>query len=385
MTKKASKKTTKKVEKKVSLFDAVKAKMKKNKPKSMSNKSDSLIPWKIPFKHKALQKATGGLLGGKIMMIEGFSQTGKSFLGYELISGAVSMGGTGYLQDREQAYEPDYGAKAGMDDDDMFFYDDSVLIEPTFDTWVEWMKATREVVKDKSIPLVIMDDSFAVSRCLEQGESDEKGKALGYGSMKKNNAYYDRLAMLQPLLQEYSCSLVIINQLTKDHAAGMFADPTKRKGPQLEYFCSQILRGKAGQKLVVKRKLNSTERKVQVGMTSNWETAKNRFVEPMKKFGVKIYFRKGLAPWSGLGDFLVLEDEVKQKSMKDPEDGRKTIKGYTYEGPEGEEFFPESQIKDMCNKYPQILEPRYTSKLEDDFDNEVELEDYESEKVKIND
>ena len=312
--------------------------------------------------------------------------THNSFLGYELISGAVSAGGTGYLQDREQAYEPDYGAKAGMDDDDMFFYDDSVLIEPTFDTWVEWMKATREVVKDKSIPLVIMDDSFAVSRCLEQGESDEKGKALGYGSMKKNNAYYDRLAMLQPLLQEYSCSLVIINQLTKDHAAGMFADPTKRKGPQLEYFCSQILRGKAGQKITVKRKLNSTERKVQVGMTSNWETAKNRFVEPMKKFGVKIYFRRGLAPWSGLGDFLVLEDEVKQKSMKDPEDGRKTIKGYTYEGPDGEEFFPEDQIKDMCKKYPNILEPRYTSKLSDDFDDEeVELEDYESEKVKIND
>lgn len=34
----------------------------------------SFVPWKVPFKHYALQKITGGLLGGKIMSIDAESQ-----------------------------------------------------------------------------------------------------------------------------------------------------------------------------------------------------------------------------------------------------------------------------------------------------------------------
>ena len=351
----------------------------------MSNKEDSLIPWKVPFKHKGLQKNTGGLLGGKIMIIEGFSQTGKSFLGYELMGSAIQMGGIAYLQDREQAYEPDYGEKAGLNDDDTFFYNDGVLIEDSFTEWVEWIKATREVIKDKSVPVVIVDDSFAVSRCAEQGESDEKGKALGYGAMKKNNAYYDRLAMLQPILQEYAVSLIVVNQLTEKHNASMFEDKTKRKGPQLEYFASQILRGKTGKKLSVERKLNSSVRKIQVGMTSKWTTDKNRFVEPKKTVEVRIYFRKGLATWSGLGDLLVLEAEVGQKSMSDPNDGRKKIKGYVLETVGEEHFYAEDDIKQMCKDHPFILEPRLTAKLDDVPEEDVMEEEEESELVEIND
>jgi RecA/RadA recombinase len=362
-----------KEENKNDLFDAIRAKMKKSKAVKMSNKSESLIPWKIPFRHKGLQKATGGLLGGKIMMIEAFSQTGKSFLGYELMAGALKMGGQAYLQDREQAYEPDYGAKAGLGDEDAFFYDDKIVIESSFAEWVEWIKASREVIKDLSIPLVIVDDSFAVSRSEEQTENDEKGKDTGYGAMKKNNAYYDKLQVIQPILQEYACSLVIINQLTEDKSGGMFVDPTKRKGPQLEYFCSQILRGKKGKKLTVTRKLGSSERKVQVGMTSSWETVKNRFVEPFKKVDVRIFFRKGLAPWSGLLELLVLEGDVTQKSKKDPNDARRTIKGVEYK----DDFFPEDELKQMCAKYPELLEPRYTAKLDDVNESEVEVEDDE--------
>ena len=353
---------------KSSLFDAIKAKMKGSKAVRMSSNSDSLIPWKLPFRHRGLQKITGGLLGGKIMMIEAFSQCGKSFLAYELMAAAIKSGGMAYLQDREQAYEPDYGAKCGLDDDDAFFYDDKIVIEPSFAEWIDWIKACREVITDKSIPLVIVDDSFAVSRSNEQAENDEKGKDTGWGAKKKNAAYYDKLAVLQPILQEYACSLIIINQLTEDSSAGMFVDPTKRKGPQLEYFCSQILRGKKGKKLTIERKLNTTTRKVQVGMTSSWETVKNRFVEPFKKVDVRIFFRKGLAPWSGLLELLVLEGEIEQKTVKDKEDARKSIKGLTVDG----EFFED--IKQAVIQHPKLLEPKYTAKLEDVNEGEVSEE-----------
>ena len=379
MAKKTAKKTTKKgtkTKKELSVFDAIKAKMKGTKVLEMGNNAESLIPWKIPFKHKGLQKASGGLLGGKIAMYEAESQTGKSFLGYELIAEAVKMGGMGYLQDREQAYEPDYGAKAGLDDEHTFFYDDGILIEPSFKEWINWIKATREVIKDKSIPLVIVDDSFPVSRCEEQNKNDEGGKDTGYGSMKKNNAYYDKLAMLQPILAEYAVSLVIINQLTTDHTV-LFGDKAKRKGPQLEYFCTQIIRGKKGKKLSVKRKLNTMEKTVQVGMTGNWQVVKNRFVEPMKKVEVKIFFRKGLAPWSGLGDLLVLEEEIKQKVMADPNDGRKKIKGYIVIDDENENFYPETEIKQMCKDFPKLLEPKFTARLDELDETNVVEEDFE--------
>jgi len=351
----AKKITKKKAAKKkvLSAFDAIKAKMKSKKTVQMGNDSDSLIPWIIPFKHYGLQKASGGLLGGKIAMYEGESQSGKSFLGYEVIAEAVKMGGMGYLQDREQSYEPDYGAKAGLSDDDTFFYDDGILIEPSFIQWIDWIKACRDVITDKTIPLVIVDDSFPVSRSIEQGENDAKGKDTGYGAMKKNNAYYDKT----------------------DHTI-LFGDKSKSPGPKLMYFCTQILKGKRGKKLNVKRKLNTMEKTIQVGMTSAWQVVKNRFVEPFKKVEVRIYFRKGLAPWSGLGDLLVLEEDVTQKTMSDPEDGRKKIKGYYVVGDSEKTFYPESEIKQMVKDFPKLKEPRLTAKLEEVNEEEVNEESY---------
>ena len=48
-----------------------------------------------------------------------------------------------------------------------------------------FIQGVREVIKDKSIPIVIGIDSTAGTRCLEQYENDEKGKSTGFGSAKR--------------------------------------------------------------------------------------------------------------------------------------------------------------------------------------------------------
>ena len=365
-------KMAKKVRDTSSILDFIMDEMGDKSISIMTSNSDSLVPWKVPFKHKGLQKITGGLLGGKIMEIRGDSQSGKSFLLYELIAGAIEMGGYSFLVDSEQAYEPAYGEKVGIGSKG-FLYSNQIIIEDIFAKYVDFIKAVRSKVKDQDIPIVLGLDSFVATRSREQSIADEKNKEVGYGAMKKNNMFYDKLTMIQPILNEYGASLVIINQLRKDHTI-MYGDNNKSPGENIKYFATQRLQGVLGKK--IKKEIKATEEKVQTGMTTKWTVIKNRFVEPFKFTDVKILFRKGLLPYSGLGELLLNEEEIesgtKSIAKADGSEGKRQVKGYRIKGTD--KFYSEEEIEKMIEEHAFLLEPKYTGKVDDSDFVEVEEE-----------
>jgi RecA/RadA recombinase len=363
----------------VGILDDIVKKL-KTKAIVMDDTLEDFLPWRVPFKHKGLHKITGGLLGGKLMIIEGFSQTGKSWLAYELMGNAIKMGGVAYLVDTERAFEPAYGKASGIDfKTKRFVLDETTVLENIFVSWEDFIKDTRPRLKDKSKPIVLILDSASSTRCKEQYANDQSGKDTGYGFMKRANAMYEGIDKLIPIIDEYHASIVIINQLREDKSGGMFVDPTKSMFPNLIYRATQILRGKLSS---VEKDENDKDKKL--GMSVRWETFKNRFVKPKQVIKIKYHYEKGLAPYSGLFDVLMRENEVVKAEMKDPNDARKKIKGCYVVGDETKTFWALSDAAKMFEVHPHLLEPKFVKtheeddgNIEDETDDSIGIEDVE--------
>jgi RecA/RadA recombinase len=329
----------------------------------------SFIPWTVPFNHIGLQKITGGLLGGKIMVIEGFSQTGKSWLLYELYANCIKMGGWVYHEDCEQAFEPAYGATCGIDySTKRFMLSNETVVEEISINITNFITNVRSSLPDSSIPIVVGIDSLAATRCAEQYANDEKEKNTGYGNMKRANAVYEVLDKLLPILHENNASLVIINQLREDKSVGMFADPTKAMFPNLNYRATQVLRGKLS---TVEKDVDNKE--IKTAQHVRWETYKNRAVRPKQFIKLKYDFEKGMPIYSGVFDLLVRDKEIIADKQPHPDDSRKKVAGCYVVGDETKTFWPLTNAKEMFKKYPNLLEPRYV-KIHEQTDNDDQLD-----------
>jgi RecA/RadA recombinase len=347
----------------------------------MSDNTASLVPWRVPFTHLGLQAATGGLIGGGIMQIEGESQSGKSFLLYELVANAIKMNGAAFLADPEQAYEPAYGTKMGIGGTG-FLYSNSNDMEKTFEQYMKFIKLTRDkYIKDASRPIVIGVDSFVPWRSEHQLKADEKGEKAGRAYQIKNEAFYDCLGKLQPLLKDYAASFVILNQLRQDNTI-MFGDKDKTQAEGVKYFLNQRLRGKLGKKIIRIVEIKGEDGKkaknyIQTGMTTNWTVVKNRFVEPFKQIQVQILFRKGLKPYSGLDRFLLREGDVtvidKPFIKADGSEGKKVIEMFQPKGTDS--IYEKNDMQNMVEAHPWLIEPKWTQKIDDSEYEEIEADD----------
>ena len=368
-----AKKTTKKVSKKsankeTGFLDDFAKSIKKSGALVLDEDMGSMIPWQVPFNHLGLQKITGGLLGGKVMGIEGASQAGKSWLLYELFGNTIKMGGVSYLVDAERAFEPAYARASGVDlKARRLLYSDNNVIEDIEEAIIEFVKRSRDNIKDINIPITAGLDSLVNTKCREQAEAEIKGKDLGYAYMKRADAVYSMVDRLIPILDDYGASLVLINQLRIDKSAGLFKDPTYTQFENLIYRYTQLIRGKLS---TVEKE--EGDKQIKLGQHVRWESFKSRFVKPKQFVKAKYEYEKGLFRYSGLFDLLIRDKAIIGEKRNDPNDGRKKIQGCRVVGDEEKRFWPLAEAKEMFEQYPHLLEPKYIEIHE----NEDELSEF---------
>ena len=288
------------------------------------------------------------------------------------------MGGVGFLADPEQDYEPAYGTKMGIGGKG-FLYSNSNRMEDTFEQFITFIQSVRDNhLKDISKPILIGVDSFVPWRCEHQLKADEKGEKAGRAYQIKNEAFYDCLGKLQPILKDYGASFVILNQLRTDNSI-MFGDKDKTQAEAVKYFLNQRLRGKLGKKVMRVVEIRGEDKKkaknyIQTGMTTRWTVVKNRFVEPFKQVEVRILFRKGLDTYSGLEKFLLRESDIEVAETPyvnaKGQEGKKMIEVLKLKG--SDIAYTREQFKQMIEEHPHHLEPKWTQKIDDSEYEEVE-------------
>lgn len=310
-------------------------------------------PWVVPFRHKGLQKISGGLLGGGAMLIEGESATGKSFLGYEIAASVAKMEGKALLFDTEAAYEEAYLLASGYPKGcDSLAKLKTKVVEDIRDISKKFIVEARKQLKDHSKPIVIIIDSLVPTRSLRQAENDDKEKETGFGFMNRAGVWYEAIDLLVPLCSEHSASLVLFNHMKMEK--GMFSVEYKTQLKELTFRVHQRLRGRlAGTNSDDKDKLIKVSQKVK------WQTVKNRYVRPLQEVVLTYGFDTGIKEYSGLLDLLVRDKLVEKKNMADPNDGRKKIKGCIVKSDEEKTFWPLNKAKEMFEAHPELLEPRF--------------------------
>lgn len=293
----------------------------------MDATSEDSVPYYIPFKHVGLQAITGGVPGGMMTVIEGDSQCGKSFLLYELIVQCILMGGYALLSDPENALQPRFMKRVGLEGTRRFIYTNrETQLARTFMMWRKFVTAIRE--KDKDSPILIGADSYpAMTIKLMVDELDKKASAkgggekgnelTGYLQARKNAEFAQLLGEFIGFMSENKVALVFINQL-RTKMGVFFGDPTTTNAETIfKYYSTLRIRGRLGKKIKESAAKAKEGNARQIGVRSNWETIKNRNVEPFKKIETKIVYKTGVDKFSGLIELLDSEGKVSIGSDND--------------------------------------------------------------------
>jgi len=371
----------------------------KSKPKSKFNLADDLqsemdgfeimilnsdnaedVPcYIIPFKNKSLQFITGGIMGGKFHEISGDSQTGKSYLLFELYSAVQKMGGVCLHQDGERAFTSQIANACDIALDGTFGITHERDINKLFSRMLKFIQAVRK--KDKTCPILIGIDSFPGLQTKAALATFEAGtEPKGYAAMQKNGAFSQAIEKFIPELDNYDATLILINQ-TRKLKGVIFGDPIVTLGEDvIKFWCTQRIRGRHSTKL--KSKVNSSEKKdqieIKVGMVVEWEAIKNRLVAPFQKAKIQTLFSKGILPYSGIAELLTnhgrilyynpkkkKKDDKPAKETKEEKEAKSKKPTYTHI----ESGIVYDSIVDLIAEHPEVLNPIKVGDLDD---NEIE-------------
>lgn len=275
----------------------------------MGSDHTDMAPYRIDFRNLALQKITDGLAGGRMAEISGDSGSGKSFLLYELMAHTIAMGGIVLLNDVENAFEPAFMRRVGLEKGKNFFYTRISDIEKSFAIKRRLINSVRK--RDKNIPILVADDSFAglMHPNHIKNLAEEKGQP-GFAFKQKNGLFnFHLFNFCTDYLGTSGATYVLINQTRKDHSV-MFGDGTYTLGEKgIQFWCDLRVQLKVLKKMYkeVPTTTKKEDKKVQCGVYSKVTTIKARGVESHKTITLGIDFSTGMSKYSGLTELLVNE------------------------------------------------------------------------------
>lgn len=217
-----------------------------------------------------------GIPTGVPVCIFGREGSGKSLLGYHILSETQRIGGIGVLFDTEQRFTKDRATAVGLNLKDLIVID-GLTLEKCWEAIEKCIEDTRKASHD--IPLTIVLDSLAGS-VTEKRLSGTVGESVVAEKAKFIN---DELPKLKMKLAKYDIAFVIINQLrskiSTDPRTAMYEERNVVMGKgqsmiaewTLLYECALMLRLNSMGPILNKE----GDRKHPIGVTSKIEVRKS--------------------------------------------------------------------------------------------------------------
>lgn len=250
----------------------------------------------------------GGLPCGRISVLYGPEQSGKSMFVAHAIADTQRRGGIGVYIDAEFAFHEGYFNAIGVDtnpSNGKWFLILEKRLEVVFTVIEQLIQEVRKV--DKNILLTIGLDSIA--SCITESEDSAEYSVKGYNTAK-SMLLSTGLAKLTSLVAQENVCLIITNQVKyKMNLTNSFENPWRMPGGQsLPHYASVIVQLQKTK--AIKATLNGLERII--GRSGIGTVEKNRLGPPGAKIKFSLYFDRGVDNLSSHVDYMLLFEIGKQ-------------------------------------------------------------------------
>lgn len=234
----------------------------------------------------------GGYPKGRIIEIYGPESSGKTTLALHAIAQCQKSGGRCAFIDAENAIDPLYAQKLGVDIDEL------ILSQP--DSGEQALEITEMLIKSGAIDLVVID---SVAALVPQAELDgEMGDAsVGLQARLMSKA----MRKLAGVMNRSQCTAIFINQL-REKVGIMFGNPeTTPGGRALKFYASVRLDVRRGETIK-----NGSD---PIGNVCKIKVVKNKVAPPFKTAQVDMIYGEGISHLDEVIN-LGVENEIIDKS-----------------------------------------------------------------------
>lgn len=265
----------------------------------------------------------GGVPGDKMTEIFGPSSSGKTLVANNVLHGCQQMNGWACLLDCENSSNKEFMARASHINPKKLFRYTPRTLEEAFHKIHTVCKDLRALELKHNIPprpIVFVYDSLASSPCereLRETQLPENYKPADWKKIvgakeqpgERARVIGNELRKLNGKIDEYGATVLFINQ-TRMQIGVLYGNPeTRPGGKSLEFYSTCILRTQQ------KKKIENKKLETFAGVNMQCKNVKNKVFDPfVQAEDVKVYFKTGIDPVSGLLKCLIQSERVNMYS-----------------------------------------------------------------------